>query len=415
MMVAQQLYEGIEITGEGPAGLITYMRTDSTRVSPGAMNSLRSYISANYPAEFLPESPNVYANKKGAQDAHEAIRPTDVARNPDDIKKDLTPDQYKLYKLIWKRFVSSQMTPEISLATSVSLEAGECEFRAAGSIVLFEGFTAVDRDDKTRKESLPDLSEGDKPEVKEFLPEQHFTTPPPRYNDASLVKFLEESGIGRPSTYAPTINTLIKRYYAVRHGKQLVPTVLGRIVNDIMTGFFSPLISIDFTSDMEAKLDLIEESKSEWVGMLKDFYVPFKNTVDHAEKHIEEMKGILDEDTDLVCEKCGRPMKKKLGRFGFFLACSGFPECRNARPIPLGKCPVDGCGGEVVKRSSKKGRPFFACSNYPTCTFITRDHPAEKECPHCGSVLFVKKKKHEGETLFCLREGCGYRIDILDQ
>jgi DNA topoisomerase-1 len=415
MMVAQQLYEGIDITGEGPVGLITYMRTDSTRISPTAMNTLRSYIADNFAPEYLPESPNVYANKKGAQDAHEAIRPSDIAREPDAIKKDLTSDQFKLYKLIWKRFVSSQMTPEVSMTTTASLEAGECEFRAGGSIVLFDGFTAVDRDDKTKKETLPDLKEGDRPELKEYLPEQHFTTPPPRYNDASLVKFLEESGIGRPSTYAPTINTLIKRYYAVRHGKQLVPTVLGRIVNDIMTGFFSSLISIDFTSEMEKKLDLIEEAKSEWAHMLKDFYGPFKGIVDHAELHIEEMKGILDEKTDIVCEKCGRPMVKKLGRFGFFIACTGFPECRNARPIPLGKCPIDGCGGEIVKRSSKKGRPFFACSNYPECTFITRDHPAEKVCPQCASILFMKKKKNEGETLFCLREGCGYRIDILDQ
>jgi len=415
MMVAQQLYEGIEISGEGATGLITYMRTDSTRVSPSALEAVRTYISSNFDTGYLPETPNEYANKKGAQDAHEAIRPTDVARDPDSIKKDLTSDQYKLYRLIWKRFVSSQMTPEVSLATTVALTAGECEFRAGGSIVLFDGFTAVDRDDKTKKESLPDLNEGDTPELKEFLPEQHFTTPPPRYNDASLVKFLEESGIGRPSTYAPTINTLIKRYYAVRHGKQLVPTVLGRIVNDIMTGFFPSLISVDFTSEMERKLDLIEDSQSEWVHMLQDFYPAFKDTIDHAEEHIEEMKGILDEATDKVCEKCGRPMVKKLGRFGFFLACTGFPECRNAKPIPLGKCPIDSCGGEVVKRSSKKGRPFFACTNYPTCTFITRDHPAEKECPKCGSVLFMKKKKNEGETLFCLREGCDYRVEILDQ
>ncbi len=353
-------------------------------------------------------------NKKGAQDAHEAIRPTDIRWDPDIIKKDLTADQFKLYRLIWKRFVSSQMTPEISLATTISLTAGDCEFRSAGSVVLFDGFTAVDRDDKTKKESLPDINEGDQPGLEEYISEQHFTTPPPRYNDASLVKFLEESGIGRPSTYAPTINTLIKRYYVVRHGRQLAPTVLGRIVNDIMAGFFSSLVSIDFTSDMEAKLDLIEENRSDWVSMLGEFYGPFKGIVDHAEEHIEEMKNILDEETDIICEKCGRKMLKRLGKFGFFIACPGFPECRNARPIPLGRCPIDGCGGEIVKRSSKKGRPFFACTNYPECTFITRESPTDKECPTCSSILFMKRKKNEGETLFCLREGCGYKIEILD-
>ncbi len=415
MMVAQQLYEGVDITGEGPVGLITYMRTDSTRTSPIALDALRKYISAYYAPEYLPEIPNTYTNKKGAQDAHEAIRPTNVDRDPESIKKDLTSDQYKLYRLIWKRFVSSQMTAEVSLATSVILEAGDCQFRASGSIVLFDGFTVVEKEEKTGRDILPELKEGDTPRLMELVPEQHFTTPPPRYNDASLVKFLEESGIGRPSTYAPTINTLIKRYYVIRHGKQLVPTALGRIVNDILVKFFPELISIGFTSLMEEKLDLIEDAKSEWVGMIRDFYSPFIATVEHAEKHIEEIKGVLDEDTDFTCEKCGRPMKKKLGKYGFFLACSGFPECRNARPIPLGKCPIVDCGGNVVKRSSKKGRPFYSCTRYPDCTFITRDVPAEKDCPQCGSALFAKKKKGEGETLFCLREGCGYHIDILNE
>ncbi len=415
MMVAQQLYEGVDITGEGPVGLITYMRTDSTRISPISLEALRKYISAHYPPEYFPETPNIYTNKKGAQDAHEAIRPTNVARDPELLKKDLTPDQYKLYRLIWKRFVSSQMTGEVSLATTSLLHAGDCEFRASGSIVLFDGFTIVEKEEKTGRDTLPELKEGDSPKLLDLVPEQHFTSPPPRYNDASLVKFLEESGIGRPSTYAPTINTLIKRFYVVRHGKQLVPTMLGRIVNDILAKFFPVLISIGFTSSMEEKLDLIEDAKSEWVGMIRDFYFPFIETVKHAEEHIEEIKGVLDEDTDFTCEKCGKPMKKKLGKYGFFLACSGFPECKNARPIPLGQCPVANCGGNVVKRSSKKGRPFYSCTRYPDCTFITRDVPAEKSCPQCGSALFVKKKKGGGETLFCLREGCGYRIDILNE
>ncbi|MCX7679012.1 MAG: type I DNA topoisomerase [Spirochaetes bacterium] len=413
MMIAQQLYEGVDITGVGPVGLITYMRTDSTRISTQAMNNVRKYIADRFSKEYLPESPNIYANRKDAQDAHEAIRPTDVTRDPDTIKNDLTPDQYKLYRLIWKRFVASQMTPEVSLVTSVIIRAGECEFRTSGSIVLFDGFTIIENEEKSEKDMLPELHEGDMLTVVEFLPEQHFTTPPPRYNDASLVKFLEESGIGRPSTYAPTINTLIKRYYVVRNGRQLVPTPLGKIVNDILTKFFPDLISIGFTSSMEEKLDLIEEAKSEWVSMIKDFYVPFKKTVEHAEKHIEEVKGILDEETPYTCQKCGKPMKKKLGKYGFFLACSAFPQCRNAQPYPLGKCPIEGCTGNVVKRASKRGKPFYSCTQYPHCTFITRDTPAEKDCPRCGSALFVKRKKSEGETVFCLRDGCGYKIDIL--
>lgn len=415
MMIAQQLYEGVDIPGEGPVGLITYMRTDSTRVSQSALSAVRDYISANFPPEYLPETPNEYSNKKGAQDAHEAIRPTDVSRHPDLVKKDLTRDQHRLYSLIWKRFVSSQMPAELSLATTVSLAADESEFRASGSIVLFDGFTAVDRDDKTKKETLPDLNEGDTPEVHGFEPGQHFTSPPPRYNDASLVKFLEESGIGRPSTYAPTINTLIKRYYVTRSGKQLVPSVLGKLVNDIMVSNFNSLVSIEFTAVMEEKLDQIEESKADWTRMLEEFYAPFKSTIESAEENIQEMKNVLDEVTDIVCEKCGRAMVKKLGKFGFFLACSGFPECRNARPLPLGKCPANGCTGEVVKRSSKKGRPFYACTNYPDCTFITRDIPTGKACPKCGSVLFSRRVKGKGEVLECLREGCGHQVELLDE
>lgn len=414
MMVAQQLYEGVDITGEGPTGLITYMRTDSTRVSQSALDSVRDYIRTNFSADYLPETPNTYANKKGAQDAHEAVRPTNVLMVPDAIKNDLTKDQYKLYSLIWRRFIASQMTPEVALATTISITAGECEFRANGSVVLFEGFTAIDKDDKTKKETLPNIKEGDVPELQKFVPEQHFTTPPPRFNDASLVKFLEESGIGRPSTYAPTINTLIKRYYVTRSGKQLVPTVLGKLVNEIMVEHFKSFVSIDFTATMEENLDLIEESKSDWVKMLQDFYGPFKIVIDDAEENMVEMKNILDEETDVICEKCGRNMVKKLGRYGFFLACPGFPECRNAKPLSLGRCPVENCGGEIVKRSSKKGRPFFACTNYPDCTFITRDNPTGKECPKCKSVLFSRRTKGKGETIHCLNEKCDYEVELLD-
>jgi len=415
MLVAQQLYEGIALGKEGQVGLITYMRTDSTRVSEGALQSVRDYISQNYAAEYLPESPNRYTNKRGAQDAHEAIRPSEILRTPDSIKEMLTNDQYKLYNLIWKKFVASQMTPERSIVKTISIVAEGYEFRSSATETLFEGFAAIDRDAKVKKEKFPELKEGDSVTAKEFLPEQHFTSPPPRYNDASLVKFLEESGIGRPSTYAPTINTLINRYYVTRSGRQLVPTQLGRMVNTIVKQNFADLVSADFTAEMEAKLDRVEEAEVKWHEMLREFYGPFHEVVIIAEKSIEDLKGTLDEPTDFVCEKCGKPMVKKLGKFGYFLACSGFPECRNAKSLSLGKCPKENCGGDVVKRSSKKGRPFYACTHYPDCDFITRDQPTGRECPKCGSVLFTKRIRGKGERVMCLRESCGYFMDILDE
>jgi DNA topoisomerase-1 len=415
MMVAQQLYQGVEITGEGPVGLITYMRTDSTRISDYAMEAVRNYIRSNFEPAYCPDTPNTYRNKKNAQDAHEAIRPSDVNRTPESVKKDLSRDQYRLYELIWKRFVTSQMTPEISEATTVVLESGEYTLRATGSTVLFKGFSIIDRDEKTEKIQLPDVKEGDTVEATDFLPEQHFTTPPPRFNDASLVKFLEESGVGRPSTYAPTLDTLLKRYYITRQGRQLVPTVLGKLVSGIMVEHFPDLVSVDFTADMEEKLDLVEEAKKDWVAMLADFYGPFIIEVNRAEENIKDMKGILDEETDMVCDKCGSKMMKKLGRFGFFLACSGFPECRNAKPLPLGRCPR--CHtGDIVKRASKKGRgSFYSCTNYPECEFLTRENPSSHNCPKCGSILFEKKIKGRGEELSCLNLDCGYRVELLDE
>jgi DNA topoisomerase-1 len=413
MSIAQDLYEGVDIADEGPTGLITYMRTDSTRVSNSALESVREYIKSNYREGYLPESPNFYKNKKGSQDAHEAVRPTDVFRVPEDIKGDLTRDQYKLYSLIWKRFVSSQMTPEVSVSCTALIQAGDVEFKATGSKVLFNGFTAVYRDEKKKKQALPDLNIGDEVMLKELLTEQRFTSPPPRYNDASLVRFLEESGIGRPSTYAPTIGTIIKRYYITRSGKQLVPTVLGKLVNDIMAKHFESLVSVDFTANMEEKLDQIEESKSDWVKMLREFHEPFKSVVEDAEQKIEDMKNYLDEETDIECDKCGKKMVKKLGKYGFFLACPGFPECRNSKSLPLGNCPVEGCDGDVVKRTPKKGRSFYACTNYPDCTFVTREIPSDKHCPKCDKVLFSKRTKR-GETLECLNEKCGYRLELLD-
>ena len=415
MMIAQQLYEGVLIPGEGPVGLITYMRTDSTRVADYAMQGVRSHIATHFSPEYLPASPNKYQNKKGAQDAHEAIRPTDVKRTPSSLKNDLTRDQFRLYELIWNRFVSSQMTPERTELCTMIIRAGVYDFRLSASRTLFDGFTVVDNDEKQKKAQVPDLKEGDAVKPEEFVPEQHFTTPPARFNDASLVKFLEESGIGRPSTYAPTINTLIKRYYVTRSGRQLLPTVLGKLVNSIVAAHFVDLVSVDFTARMESSLDEVEEAKTDWVKMLTEFYGPFKDTLTNAENNIAEMKGILDEPTDLVCEKCGKPMMKKLGKFGFFIACSGFPDCRNAKAIPLGKCPKDGCDGDVVKRSSKKGRPFYSCSRYPDCDFITREIPTNKACPDCGKLLFSQKIKGKGQRIVCLNEKCGYKVELLDE
>ncbi len=415
MIIAQQLYEGIDLTGEGPTGLITYIRTDSTRVSQSALQHVREYIQGKFGEEYLPDSPNTFANKKGAQDAHEAIRPASVLRTPESLKNDLTRDQLRLYELIWKRFVASQMKPEIAEVVSVNISAKDYVFRASGSSVTFKGFTAVDSAEKTEKNILPRLEKGEVLDFKECRNEQHFTTPPPRFNDASLVKFLEESGIGRPSTYAPTINTLINRYYVTRSGRQLVPTVLGKLVNDIMVKYFPSLVSIDFTANMEERLDQVEDARDDWMKMLGEFYGPFKTTVDHAEEHMEEMKGVLDEDTDIVCDKCGKPMKKKLGKYGFFLACSGFPECRNAKALPLGRCPK--CGeGDVLKRTTKnrRGGAFYSCSRYPDCDFFTRDVPADKPCPKCGSLLFSKSIKGKGMKLICVNSQCDYQVELLD-
>jgi DNA topoisomerase-1 len=306
------------------------------------------------------------------------------------------------------------MTPEVSEVTSVQLDCNDVSFRAAGSKHIFPGFTKIDKEEKPEK-SLPDFSLGDKVEVIDFMPEQKFTSPPPRFNDASLVKFLEESGVGRPSTYAPTINTIITRYYVTRTGRQIVPTILGKLVNSIMVKNFSDLVSTDFTAEMEEKLDLIEESKADWVKMLGEFYSPFKQTLNIAENNIEEMKGILDEETDMVCEKCNAMMKKKLGRYGYFLACSGFPNCRNAKPLPLGKC--SDCDGDIVKRSSKTGRggTFYSCTNYPDCEFVTRETPVEHPCPKCAKILFASKIKGKGYEVACKNKSCDYRVELLDE
>ncbi len=410
MRVAQQLYEGINI-GSERVGLITYMRTDSTRIAASALGAVRHFIGAHYENE-LPETPNVYSPKKGAQDAHEAIRPTYVEKTPESIKESLTTEQFKLYSIIWEQFVASQMKPAKSVTTSVDIAAGEALFRTSSTKVTEPGFQKVLRvlASREKKTVLPKLVQGEKVECTGFEPEQHFTSGPSRYTDASIIKTLEEKGIGRPSTYAPIISVLLDRYYVIRKNKQLVPTTLGRIINDILIRSFPDILNVNFTADMENRLDTIEEHDEEWAAMLKEFYSPFKAQVEHVMETLESVKGVLDEETDFVCEKCGRKMIKKLGRFGFFLACSGFPECRNTKSIPLADCPRDNCDGKIItrRRQGGRGREFYGCTNYPECDFITHFKPLNQNCPKCGKFLVEKTDKKNGSYKACINPECNY-------
>jgi DNA topoisomerase-1 len=333
-----------------------------------------------------------------------------VFRTPDSLKGSLSRDQLRLYTLIWEQFVASRMAEAVFRQVKADIRADGAMFRANGSTVLFDGFLKVFRGNGDEKaKALPELEEGERLEVMDVEKEVHYTEPPPRFTDATLVKFLEDSGIGRPSTYAPIITTLISRYYIERVKRQFKPTFLGRLANDLVVKSFPELVNIQFTSTMESKLDEIAEGKLAWVQLLRDFYQPFMDSVETAQKKLESYKGITDEETDLVCEKCGRPMVKKLGKYGYFLACSGFPECRNTMPLPYGKCPREGCDGYVVERKTKRRRSFFGCSRYPDCDFMTWDKPAPEPCPQCGSIMVYKKA--DGEKLLqCLREGCGHTM-----
>jgi DNA topoisomerase-1 len=414
MMVAQQLYEGIAVD-EGPVGLITYMRTDSTRIAEVAQREAIKYISEHFSKAYLPPKPNVYVNREGAQDAHEAIRPTSVYRTPERLRSYLTRDQLRLYTLIWEQFIASQMNGAVFKQVRVDIQAGEAVFRANGQEVIFDGFLRVlGMEEDEGERVLPELKKGEVLVPEKIEKEVHFTEPPARYTDATLVKFLEESGIGRPSTYAPIISTLIARYYVEREKRQLKPTFLGRLVNDLMVKSFPELLDINFTSNMESRLDEIAEGKLHWVQLLREFYWPFIELVESAQKRLESYRGITDEETEYVCEKCGRNMVKRLGKYGYFLACPGFPECRNAKPLPYGKCPKDGCDGLVVERKTKRKRSFYGCSRYPECDFMTWDKPASTVCPRCGSI--TAEKDFDGKRyLICLRESCGYRESLEDE
>ena len=410
MQIAQQLYEGIQI-GSNHVGLITYMRTDSVRISETALADVRDFLSKNYPSE-LPEQPIHYAVGKSAQDAHEGIRPTYVSYTPESIKENLTHDQFKLYSIIWERFVSSQMNNAKMETTSIEINADEATFRVSASKIVEKGFYKVikllaSKEEKTS--ALPSLKEGETVNVDNFHPEQHFTQGPARYTDASIVKMLEEKGIGRPSTYATIISTLLDRYYVTRSNKQLVPTQLGKMINKILVENFPAVINEEFTAKIESELDQVEADELVWNEVIGKFYSPFKKNVDDVMEHQESIKGFLDEKTDEVCDKCGKPMLKKLGRFGFFLACSGFPECHNTKSIPLAKCPCKDCNGDIVERKTKgRGKSFFGCTNYPKCTFISHFKPIDQYCPKCGWFLVEKYDKKNGAYKSCINPDCDY-------
>lgn len=410
MQIAQQLYEGINM-GSSRVGLITYMRTDSVRISQTALDDVRGWLSKNYPDELPPE-PIHYAVGKSAQDAHEGIRPTYTEYTPDSVKEYLTRDQLRLYTIIWERFVSSQMNNAKTITTSAEISAGDALFRVSASKISEKGFYNVikllsSKEDKTG--NLPSLKVDEVIKSDKFYPEQHFTQGPARYTDASIVRTLEEKGIGRPSTYAPIISVLLDRYYVTRSNKQLVPTQLGRMICKILVESFPAVINESFTAEVENNLDKVEADELVWNGMISDFFGPFRKRVDEVMESVESVKGSLDEPTDKICEKCGKPMLKKLGRFGYFLACSGFPECHNTKSIPLAKCPVPGCDGEIVARKTKgRGKEFYGCTNYPTCNFISHFKPIGAVCPKCGWFLVEKFDKKNGSYKSCINPDCDY-------
>lgn len=415
MSVAQQLYEGIDIGKEGTIGLITYMRTDSTRISKTAQDEAYDYILRTFGEEYISKGEQQVKKKKNAQDAHEAIRPTSVARTPDSLKNFLSKDQLKLYRIIWERFIASQMAPAILDTMSVDIMVGKKEalFRATGSKIKFPGFIKVyvegndDSNENDDDKFLPPLEEKQELKLINTKPEQHFTQPPPRYTEARLVKVMEELGIGRPSTYAPTLETIQKRGYVKLEQKKFIPTELGVLVISLMEDFFSEIINVEFTAQLEDNLDEVEEGNTNWVKVLHDFYDDFEKSLKVAEEEIQEIE-IEDEVSEETCEKCGRHMVYKMGRYGKFLACSGFPECRNTKPIIKKvdvNCPK--CSGDIVERKGKR-KVFFGCNNYPECDFISFDKPIQRKCPKCQSLM-VEKRTKKGVQIHC--SVCEYKED----
>jgi len=475
MSVAQQLYEGVELGAEGPVGLITYMRTDATRIGDEALTAAREYIAGAFGTEYLPERPVVYRSKQSAQGAHEAIRPTDVQRTPERLRAVLSRDQHRLYKLIWDRFVACQMAPARYDETVVDLKNGRATFRATGSVQTFPGFMAVYTEAREEKPegapdaapdsaaaaeapegSLPVLKEGQRLDARGVTPRQHFTQPPPRYNEALLIKELEEREIGRPSTYATIISTIQDRKYVEKREARFHLTDLGSVVNDLLVAHFDKVVSAEFTARMEQELDEVEEGKKNWVASVRDFYEPFTKDLREAQETMRNIKReaiptdipcekcgktmvkrwgkhgrflacsaypecrntkefreeggkievVGEEVTDTACPTCGKPMAVKTGRFGRFLACTGYPECKSTRPIPTGvRCPREGCGGELIEKQSRKGKVFYSCSNYPKCDFASWDQPVPEPCPECGGPYLVIK----GGDRVCPVKGCGYK------
>lgn len=408
MRVAQELYEGLAIGKEGTVGLITYLRTDSTRISTVAQAEAQDYIHVHYGKEYAPESPNIYKSRKSAQDAHEAIRPSSVERTPDSIKQYLSRDQYRLYKMIWERFLASQMQPAVYDTISVEIEAGDYGLRASSSQLKFPGYKKVynDNDEEESKNFIPVLKKGQKLQLIEINPEQHFTQAPPRYTEASLVKLLEEKNIGRPSTYAPIIDTILKRHYAERQNKQFVPTELGFIVVDLLNEHFRDILDIEFTAKLEENLDMIEEGELDWKIVIRDFYGPFSQDLEKAQDLIEKVE-IKDEEAGKDCPQCGKPMFIKYGRFGKFIACSGFPECRHTESLneEIGvNCPF--CGGAIVALKSKKGRKYFGCKNYPECSFRSWNKPTGEKCPQCGDAMVEKAVRGKDPQIVCQNAEC---------
>ena len=470
MLIAQKLYEGIEIGSEGPVGLITYMRTDSVRISADAQSEARKFIKDSIGSEYIPAKGIAYKNKKGIQDAHEAIRPTSVFRSPDEIKEYVDKDSFNLYRLIWNRFVACQMSPAILDTTTIDIQAGEYLLRATGSVIKFPGFMKLyeeGRDDSAQavegeeEDVLPSVAEGERLNFLSIEPKQHFTQPPARYTEASLIKELEEKGIGRPSTYAAILSTIQDRKYVEKKEGRFHPTELGVLVNDMLVEHFPELIDVTFTAKMEDELDEIEEGRYEWRQAVGDFYRPFDQHLEKARKEMRNVKG-EETPTDIKCEKCGNSMVIKWGKLGYFLACSGYPECKNTmnfkksedgtieamkeettgencpqcgspmviksgrfgrffacskypdckttKPITTGiACPQEGCGGELTEKRSKRGKVFYSCTKYPTCTFAMWDKPVPKPCPQCGAPFMAEKYARGSSSIYCIKKECGYK------
>ena len=413
MKAAQELYEGVEIEHIGATGLITYMRTDSLRISDEARKAGTDYIRQTYGDSYLPSKARVYKTKSNAQDAHEAIRPSIPGLTPAQVEGSLSPDQYRLYKLIWERFMASLMADQVQSTSQVEISAGDYTFKASGYRVTFDGHTTLYVEGKDEKgdenKPLPEIKKGDVLHCRRLEGNQHFTQPPARYNEATLIKAMEESGIGRPSTYATTVSTILSREYVEREGKTIKPTTLGEVVTQLMKDEFPDIVDLDFTAHMEQELDGVESGHADWVETLENFYEGFSKSLEKAQENMERVK-VPEEESDEVCELCGRRMVIKSGRFGKFLACPGYPECKNTRrivEIALGNCPK--CGGNLEVKKAKSGRKFFGCSHYPKCDFATWNEPTQENCPQCGKTLFRKKGKNGG--LFCQTEGCGYEKD----